>query len=185
MQGNNFKNNEKLDYKVCKNQPNFLKTLSKNGLTPKVLNFKLTNSNLFYSNTCKKCQFLLLKEEIKSRVSVSIRQRKEFKNVKASIKSKVSTFNFAHTLCLFVVGNDSKPCKLGRSIAKNFTTWDWRAHMTVTTLIKQFSTIPCIGCLILSKGLNYALPPIKFIYGDYMTPFKLFYHKIRKLPIED
>lgn len=73
MQGNNFKNNEKRDYKVCKNQPNFLKTLSKNGLTPKVLNFKLTNSNLFYSNTCKKCQFLLLKEEIKSRVSVSIR----------------------------------------------------------------------------------------------------------------
>lgn len=111
MQGNNFKNNEKLDYKVCKNQPNFLKTLSKNGLTPKVLNFKLTNSNLFYSNTCKKCQFSLLKEEIKSRVSVSIRQRKEFKNVKASIKSKVSTFNFAHTLCLFVVENDSKPCK--------------------------------------------------------------------------
>ena len=32
---------------------------------------------------------------------------------------------------------------------------------------------------------NYALPPIKLNYGDYMTPFELFYREIRKLPIED
>ena len=37
---------------------------------------------------------------------------------------------------------------------------------------------------LLAKGLNYALPPIKLNYGDYMTPFELFYRKIRKLPIE-
>ena len=30
-----------------------------------------------------------------------------------------------------------------------------------------------------------ALPPIKLNYGDYMIPFELFYHEIRKLPIED
>ena len=36
-----------------------------------------------------------------------------------------------------------------------------------------------------SKGLNYALPPIKRNYGNYMTPFELFYREIRKLPIED
>ena len=33
--------------------------------------------------------------------------------------------------------------------------------------------------------MNYALPPIKLNYGNYMTPFVLFYRKIRKLPIED
>ena len=38
---------------------------------------------------------------------------------------------------------------------------------------------------LLAKGLNYALPPIKLNYGDYMTPFELFYREIRKLPIED
>ena len=37
----------------------------------------------------------------------------------------------------------------------------------------------------LAKCLNYALPLIKLNYGDYMTPFELFYLKIRKLPIED
>ena len=38
---------------------------------------------------------------------------------------------------------------------------------------------------LLAKGLNYALPLIKLNYGDYMTPFELFYREIRKLPIED
>ena len=38
---------------------------------------------------------------------------------------------------------------------------------------------------LLAKGLNYALPPIKLDYGDYMTPFELFYREIRKLTIED
>ena len=36
-----------------------------------------------------------------------------------------------------------------------------------------------------AKGLNYALPPIKLDYGDYMAPFELFYREIRKLLIED
>ena len=38
---------------------------------------------------------------------------------------------------------------------------------------------------LLTKGLNYPLPPIKLIYGDYMTPFELFYCEIQKLLIED
>ena len=42
-----------------------------------------------------------------------------------------------------------------------------------------------LGKRLLAKGLSYALPPIKLNYGDYMTPFELFYREIRKLPIED
>ena len=36
-----------------------------------------------------------------------------------------------------------------------------------------------------AKGLNYALPLIKLNYGNYMTPFELFYCKIRKVHFED
>ena len=101
---------EKLDYKVRKNQGDleFLKLCQENGLTPKFLNFKLANSNLRYSNSYKQCQSLLLKEEIKSKVSTLARQKKEFHKVKAAIQSKVSIFDFAHVSCLFLVGNDSK-----------------------------------------------------------------------------
>ena len=38
---------------------------------------------------------------------------------------------------------------------------------------------------LLTKGLNYPLPPIKLNYGSSMTPFELFYHEIWKLLIED
>ena len=78
----------------------FLKLFQEKGLT--------TNEVLEFST---KCQFLLLKEGIKSKVSVLPRQRREFMNVKANIKSKVPIFDFAHVSCLFQVGKDSKLCK--------------------------------------------------------------------------
>ena len=105
---------EKLDYKVRKNQGDleFLKLCQENGLTPKFLNFKLANRNLRYSNSYKQCQSLLLKEEIKNKVSILARQKKEFDKVKSAIQSKVSIFDFAHVSCLFLVGNDSKLSKV-------------------------------------------------------------------------
>ena len=96
---------EKLDYKVRRNQGDleFLKLCQENGLTPKFLNFKLANRNLRYSNSYKQCQSLLLKEEIKNKVSIFVRQRKEFDKVKSAIQSKVSIFDFA--LCfVFIFG---------------------------------------------------------------------------------
>ena len=39
--------------------------------------------------------------------------------------------------------------------------------------------------ILLVKGLNYALSPIKLKYGDYMKPVELFYCEIRKLSNED
>ena len=38
---------------------------------------------------------------------------------------------------------------------------------------------------VLAKDLNYALPPIKLNYGDYVTPFELFYRETWKLRNED
>ena len=60
-----------------------------NGLTPKFLNFKLVNRNLRYSNSYKQGQSLLLKEEIKNKVSILAKQEKECDEVKSPIQSKV------------------------------------------------------------------------------------------------
>ena len=99
---------EKLDYKVRKSQGDleFLKLCQEIGLTPKFLNFKFANRNLYYSNSYKQCQSLLLKEEIKNKVSILARQKKEFDKVKSAIKSKVAIFDFANISCLFSVGNE-------------------------------------------------------------------------------
>ena len=89
-----------------------LKLCQENGLTPNFLNFKLANNNLRYSNSYKQCQSLLLKEKIKSKVSILPRQKKEFDEVKTAIQSKVSIFHFAHVSRLFLIGNGSKLCKV-------------------------------------------------------------------------
>ena len=41
-----------------------------------------------------------------------MRQKKEFDKVKSAIQSKVSIFDFKYVPCLFLVGNNSKPCKV-------------------------------------------------------------------------
>ena len=76
---------EKLDYKVHKNQGDleFLKLCQENGLTPKVLNFKLANRNLHYSDSYKQRHSFkqLLKEEIKNKVFILARQKKKFDKI--------------------------------------------------------------------------------------------------------
>ena len=105
---------EKLDYKVCKNWSDleFLKLCQENGLTPKFLNFNIANGNLCYSYSYKQCQYWLLKEGIKNKVSILTRQKKEFNKVKSAIQSMVSLFDFAHVSCFFLTGTDPNLSKI-------------------------------------------------------------------------
>ena len=73
----------------------------RDGLAPKFLNFKLTNSNLRCSKKYK--QTLLFKSEMKTKTSIIARQKKDFVHVKNILKEKVSTFDFVHISCLFLV----------------------------------------------------------------------------------
>ena len=117
---------EILDYKVCKNQCDleFLKFCQENCLTPKFLNFKLANRNLRYSDSFKQCQSLLLKEEIKTKVSMLTRQKKEFDEIKSAIESKGSILDIAHVSCFFWLGVTPSLPKLGMYIIRNIIIWD-------------------------------------------------------------
>ena len=133
---------------------------------------------------------MLLKEEIKNKVSILARQKKEFDKVKSAIQSKVSIFDFAHVLCLFLVGNDSKLSKVMDVNNKKLHNLGldnrYECHDPDKVIFNYSSyKLSDLEKRLLAKGLKYALPPIKLNYGDYMTPFELFYREIRKLPIED
>ena len=181
---------EKLDYKVRKNQGRleFLKLFQENGLTAKFVNFKLANRNLRYPNSYKQCQSLLVKEEIKNKVSILARQKKEFDKVKLAMQSKVPIFDFAHVSCLFLVGNDSKLSKFRDVHNKKLHNlglekrYEWHDPDEVIFNYSSYKLLD-LEERLLAKGLNYALPPIKLNYGDYMTRFERFYREIRKLPI--
>ena len=38
---------------------------------------------------------------------------------------------------------------------------------------------------ILAKGLNFALPPKKLNYADYLTPYELVFRDIKELSVDD
>ena len=38
---------------------------------------------------------------------------------------------------------------------------------------------------VLAKGLNFALPPKKLNYADYLTPYELLFRDIKKLSVND
>ena len=182
---------EKLDDEVCKNQGDlqFLKLCQENGLTPKFLNFKLANRNLRYSNSYKQCQSLLRKEEIKNKVSILVRQKKEFDKVKSAIQSKVSIFDFTYVPCLFLVGNDSKPSKVRDVHNKKLHNLGvenrYECHEPDKVIFNySLYKLSDLEKKLLAKGLNYALPPIKLNHGNYMTRFELFYREIWKLPLK-
>ena len=109
-----FRKFEKLDFKIRKNEADFqfLQSCHQEGLTPKFLNFKLANSSLKHSRTCKQHQSMLLKEEIKTKRSIISKQKKDFEIVRNKIKKTISLFDFAQFCCLFLVGNNSKLVKI-------------------------------------------------------------------------
>ena len=133
---------------------------------------------------------MLLKEEIKNKVSILARQKKEFDKVKSTIQSKVSIFDFAHVLCLFLVGNGSKLIKVRNVHNKKLYNLRlenrYQCHDSDKVIFNYSSyKLSDLEKRLLAKGLNHALPLIKLNHGNYMTLFELFYREIRKLPIED
>ena len=70
---------EKLDFKIWRNEGDldFLESFQQSNLIPNILNFKVANGSLRFSRTYKQCQQLLLKQEIKEKVSIYHFQTKE------------------------------------------------------------------------------------------------------------
>ena len=113
---------EKLDYKIRKNEADleFLTSCQHNQLAPKFLNFKVASSNLRYSKTYRQCQRQLLKQEIKDKTNIVCKQKKEFNNLKMSIKSKVLIIDFSHIYRVFFLWEMIKRSLMSsKSIAKS------------------------------------------------------------------
>ena len=116
---------EKLHFKIQKNETDldFLQSCQQNNLIPKFLNFKVASSSLGFSRTYKQCQRQLLKQEIKEKISIISKQKKESTAFKKLIKNKLSIIDFAHICCLFLVGNDKKITKVKETHCKKLKTW--------------------------------------------------------------
>ena len=86
-------------------------------------------------------------------------------------------FDFAHLSCLFLVGNDSKLVKVKQvhykklhALGKDSSTG---IHNPDKVLFNYSShKLSNVEKNVLDRGLNFALPPVKLNYRDYLTPFE-------------
>ena len=183
---------EKLDFKISKSEADldFLQSCQQNNLMPKFLNFKVASSSLSFLRTYKLCQRQLLKQEIKEKISIIFKQKKEFTALKKLIKNKLSIIDFAHICCLFLVGKDKKITKVKETHCKKLKNLSLdsqvRSHNPDKIIINHSSyQLSDIEKTILAKGLNFALPPKKLNYADYLTPYELLFRDIKELSVDD
>ena len=134
---------------------------------------------------------MLLKEEIKTKRSIISKQKKDFEIVRNSIKQTVSLFDLTHLSCLYHVCNDSKLVKIKQvhykkkhALGKNNSIG---AHDPDKVIFNYSSyKLSDIEKKVLVRGLNFALPPVKLNYRDYLTPFELLFRDVSiKPPVSD
>ena len=142
--------------------------------------------------TYKQCQRQLLKQDIKEKMSISSKQKKEFTALKKLIKNKLSIIDFAdiYICCLIFVGNDKKITKVKETHCKKLKNLGLasptRSHNPDKVIINHSSYhLSDIEKTVLAKGLNFALPLKTLSYTDYVTPYKLLFRDINELSVDD
>ena len=164
----------KLVYQICKTEAvlELLTICRRDGLAPKFLNIKLTNSNLQCSKIYK--QTLLFKLEMKPKTSIVARQKKDLVHVKNILKDKVSTFDFVHIPCLFLVWT-WKSSEFSLQKPSITRIWEQQIIPQSKGCGSQLFVIQIIKCWkeVLSRGFSNALPPTKFNYKDHVLSLAL------------
>ena len=152
------------------------------------MNFRVSNSYLKSSRPYHACQIKLLKEEIALKKSRIRTLKKDFNNRKEKLKVTFGIIDYTHVICLFLTKNGRKLAhhqnihskklfNLGLEVSKvshdpdkiifNYSSYN---------LSKSEKSLLC-------KGLNFAIPPDKLEYSDYLLPFELLYRDIKDLDL--
>ena len=108
-------------------------------------------------------------------------------SMKNNLYNKMSFIDYVHVITKFLVSNDKniyKICKnQGKKLQNLFLNNSY--HNSVTfhdpdKVIFNFSghVLNTTEKYLLSKGLNFAIPPKNINYADYMLPFELLYRML-------
>ena len=133
---------------------------------------------------------MVLKEEIKTKSSIISKQKKYFEIVRNSIKQTVSLFDFTYLSCLFLAWITRKLVEIKQVHSKKLHVLgkdnSIGAHDPDKVIFNYSSyKLSDIEKKVLVRGLNFALPPVKLNYADYLTPFELLFRDVAKLPVFD
>ena len=183
---------EKIDYSLqkCNLHLTLLMACLHDNIVPKILNFRVSSSYLKSSRAYHACQIKLVKEEISIKKSRIRRLEKDFNNRKEKLRETLGIIDYTHVICLFLTQNDRKLAhhqnihskklfNLGLEVSKvshdsEKIIFNYSSHM----FSKSEKSSLC-------KGLNFAIPPDKLEYSDYLLPFELLYRDIKDLDLSN
>ena len=148
---------------------------------------KLANKTLAYSDVYKSCQQKLVTAEIEEKKRVINEHKNHHYKLLTEIKQQVDPIYFAHISSIFFICNDKnmqkckevQDCKILK-LGKNSLS-----RSNPYKVIYNFScvTLSDIDKSLLSKGLNFALPPASLEYSEYLVDYELFFRDTLSLKI--
>ena len=187
---------EKFDFKYRKAllDLEFLQSCKKEKLILKFLQFKVANKQLESSEAYLSYQRRLLNQEMSIKYKSIRALNNKITSMKNDLYSEMSFIDYVHVITKFLVSNDKniyKICKnQGKKLHNLFLNNSY--HNSVTShnpdkVIFNFSShvLNTTEKSLLSKGLNFAIPPKNINYADYMIPFELLYRDVDSLEISN
>ena len=156
------------------------------------LKFKLTNRQLLTSNAYNICQKKLLNQEISNKYKLVGNLTLELVHLKDSLRYNLNFIDFIHITTSFLASNNkniSKNWKVQNkkldNLCSNNSYFESVASHDPDKVLFGFSSYQWSEHekSLLSKGLNFAIPPKNLNYADYMLPFELLFRDIDLLDI--
>ena len=163
-----------LALRKCKLDVLFLETCLENQVIPKCLHFRVSNLHLKTSRAYHACQLKLLREEISFKRSRIKTLENDFNTCRRKLRGILGIIDYTHVCCLFSNKNDKKLKNQQDIHSKKL--FDLGIESSKTShdpqkVIFNYSShvLTESAKSLLCKGLNFAIPPDKLEYSDFLN----------------
>ena len=181
-----FRKYQRIDLKLSKAKLDlsFLTKCKSHGVIPQFLNFKVTNQRLKSSAAYRQCQRKLLEEEIFNKQCRICELKIELSTVYGCLADLVSSLDLVHLKTLSESENSKQlqrheniqERKLFRLSVSTANTGKIDPDKVIFNHSDRVLTEQ--EKFVLSRGLNFSIPPRKLNYVDFLISFELL-HKTR------
>ena len=169
---------EKLDYRARKLNLDikFLNTCQNNDLCPTFIQYKLSSKRLQNSNAYRQWQRLFMQEEITFKNVEQQKIMSEMDRIKYDLRTVINLIDWTHISKTFLDSNIQTIKRV--ECIQNYKISELmgrKLQHDPKKIIQNFSSYQLSDTekLLLCKGLNFALPPKRLIFENYLLPFGL------------
>ena len=149
----------------------------------------MTNASLQSSKAYRDCQLRLLKQELSNKKSSQRTKETELKRLKDELVRCLSVVDFTHIISIFTTSQDANLSKCKSVHMKKLHNLGYFDRDKETNdpdqVIHNFSSYSLSDDekSLLTKGLNFSIPPKRLNRMDYLTPFELLYKDVKDCDI--